>query len=77
MYSFWEQFYLFPFYSVFGYLAWYYALANMEASKVAVFLNLVPLFAILLSHFILKEKITMFLIMGAILIIYGIYLKIG
>ena len=60
--------------SVFAYIAWYDALADAEASKVATFLNLIPLFAMLLSYFILKEKIGMSLLTGAFFIITGIYL---
>lgn len=60
--------------SVFAYIAWYDALADAEASKVAIFLNLIPLFAMLLSYIILKEKMGMSLLAGAFLIITGIYL---
>ena len=60
--------------SVFAYIAWYDALADAEASKVAIFLNLIPLFAMLLSYLILKEKMGMSLLAGAFLIITGIYL---
>jgi len=60
--------------SVFAYIAWYDALADAEASKVATFLNLIPLFAMLLSYFILKEKIGISLLTGAFFIITGIYL---
>ena len=60
--------------SVFGYVAWYMALEKMEASKVAVYLNLIPLFSILLAFFILKEAIAPSIIAGAILIMVGIYL---
>ncbi len=67
-------FYLAVLCSVFGYIAWYYALADAEASKVAIFLNLIPLFAMLLSYFILKEKIGMPILAGAFFIITGIYL---
>lgn len=66
--------YLALFCSVFAYVAWYDALAKMDATKVAIFLNLIPLFAMLLSYLILEEEITIFLMMGAALIIYGIYL---
>ena len=59
--------------SVFGYIGWYYALKKTEASKAAVFLNLIPLFAIIIS-FSLGEKIAGFFLLGAILIIYGVYL---
>jgi drug/metabolite transporter (DMT)-like permease len=67
-------FYLALLCSVFGYVAWYDALAKMDATKVAIFLNLIPLFAMPLSYLILREEITIFLIIGAAFIIYGIYL---
>jgi drug/metabolite transporter (DMT)-like permease len=59
--------------SVFGYIGWYYALEKTDASKSAVYLNFIPLFAIILSFFY-GEKITFFFIIGAILIMYGVYL---
>ncbi|UCD14315.1 MAG: DMT family transporter [Thermoplasmatales archaeon] len=60
--------YLAIFCSVFGYIGWYYALEKTEASKAAVFLNLIPLFAIVMSFF-LGENITGVFILGAMLII--------
>lgn len=66
-------FYLAILCSVFGYVAWYYALSKIEAARAAVFLNLIPLFAISLSFFIGEIPTILFLI-GAILIIYGVYL---
>lgn len=65
--------YLAIFCSVIGYIGWYYALKDTEASKVAVFLNLIPMFAIIMS-FLLGEKISLIFIFGAIFIIYGVYL---
>lgn len=65
--------YLAIFCSVFGYIGWYYAIKEIEASKAAVFLNLIPLFAIIMGIF-LGEKITYFFVLGAIFIIYGVYL---
>jgi drug/metabolite transporter (DMT)-like permease len=59
--------------SIFGYMGWYYALKKIEASKAAVFLNLIPLFAIIMSYF-LGENIAIFFLLGATLIIYGVYL---
>jgi drug/metabolite transporter (DMT)-like permease len=59
--------------SVFGYIGWYYALKSTDASKAAVFLNFIPFFAIFMSFFY-GEEITIFFILGAILIIYGVYL---
>jgi drug/metabolite transporter (DMT)-like permease len=59
--------------SVFGYVAWYYALSKTEAGKTAVFLSLIPLFTITLAFFI-DEIPTILFLAGATLIIYGIYL---
>lgn len=59
--------------SVFGYVAWYYALSRLEAGRAAVFLNLIPLFTIVISFFTGEIPTFIFLI-GAILIIYGVYL---
>ena len=59
--------------SLFGYLGWYYALKHIDASKAAVFLNLIPLFTILMSFF-LGTSLTWFFLLGAALIVYGVYL---
>ena len=59
--------------AVFGYLGWYYSIERIETSKAAVFLTFIPLFAIILSFFY-GEPITIFFIMGAFLIISGVYL---
>ena len=59
--------------SLFGYLGWYYALKHIDASKAAVFLNFIPLFTILMSFF-LGTSLTWFFLLGAALIIYGVYL---
>lgn len=59
--------------SIFGYLGWYYALKHIDASKAAVFLNFIPLFTILMSFF-LGTPLTWFFLLGAILILYGVYL---
>jgi drug/metabolite transporter (DMT)-like permease len=66
-------FYLAILCSIFGYVAWYYALTKIEAGRAAVFLNFIPFFAILFSFFIGEMPTYLFLI-GAILIIYGVYL---
>jgi drug/metabolite transporter (DMT)-like permease len=59
--------------SIFGYLGWYYALKHIDASKAAVFLNFIPLFTIVMSFF-LGSPLTWFFLLGAGLIIYGVYL---
>lgn len=65
--------YLGVFCSIFAYLAWYFALSKTEAGKSAVFLNLIPVFTIIMSFFI-GETPTMLFLVGTILIIYGVYL---
>lgn len=60
--------------SVFGYVAWYDALSRMDATRVAIFLNLIPLFAILIAYVVLHERITVITAMGAALVLYAIYL---
>jgi len=67
-------FYLALLCSVFGYAAWYYALSKTEAGRAAVFLNFIPLFAITLSSFFIREIPSILFLLGAILIIYGVYL---
>jgi drug/metabolite transporter (DMT)-like permease len=59
--------------SIFGYLGWYYALQRIDASKAAVFLNFIPLFTILMS-IMLGQQLTWFFFLGALLIIYGVYI---
>ncbi len=59
--------------SLFGYLGWYYGLKHTDASKAAVFLNFIPLFTILMSFF-LGTNLSWFFLLGAGLIIYGVYL---
>ncbi|MBN2599600.1 MAG: DMT family transporter, partial [Candidatus Thermoplasmatota archaeon] len=59
--------------SLFGYLGWYYGLKHIDASKAAVFLNFIPLFTILMSFF-LGTSLSLLFLLGAGLIIYGVYL---
>jgi len=58
--------------SVFAYLAWFYVLSKNEVGSSAVFLNLIPLFAITLSFFV-GEVLTALFLVGATLIILGIH----
>lgn len=65
--------YLGLFCSVFAYIAWYFALSKSEAAESAVFLNLIPLFTILLSMFIGEFPTPLFLL-GAGFIVGGLLL---
>ncbi|MEF8879952.1 MAG: DMT family transporter [Candidatus Thermoplasmatota archaeon] len=65
--------YLGIFCSIFAYLAWYYALSKTEAGKSAVFLNFIPVFTIILSFFLVDETPTFLFLLGAALVIIGVY----
>jgi len=60
--------------SVIGYLAWYYALREMDATKVAVFIYLIPLITAIIAHIVLNEDVGILTAVGAVLVIFGVYL---
>jgi drug/metabolite transporter (DMT)-like permease len=55
-----------------NYGLWYWALTKTEASKLAVFNNLQPVFTTILSVFILSQGISLFFIFGGVLILSGV-----
>lgn len=73
--SFWEAllFMVVPC-TVFGFVVWFSALEQMPAGRVAGFVYLVPLFAITLGHWLLTEPITATLLLGASILIGGVWL---
>ncbi len=60
--------------SIIGYLLWYHALSRIEASKVAVFSNVQPVFATILSLIFLNYTITPPFVIGSIITICAIYI---
>ena len=60
--------------STLGYLLWYHALSRIETSKVAVFANVQPVFATILSLIFLNYTITPAFVMGSIITIGAIYI---
>jgi drug/metabolite transporter (DMT)-like permease len=60
--------------SILGYLLWYHALSRIEASKVAVFTNIQPVFATILSLIFLNYSITPAFVTGSIITIGAIYI---
>jgi drug/metabolite transporter (DMT)-like permease len=60
--------------SVLGYLTWNWALARVEASKVAVVSNLQPVFAALLAWLFLGEGITPGFVLGSAVVALGVFL---
>lgn len=60
--------------SVICYLIYYYALAHMEASRLAAFSYLQPLLAIVFGIVILHEHVTLALVISALVIFGGVYI---
>ena len=67
-------FYLGFFGSVLGFTWYYQGIQKIGASKASVFINFVPVSAVILAYLILKEKLDLSLITGAIMVISGAYL---
>jgi drug/metabolite transporter (DMT)-like permease len=60
--------------TVFAFLVWFGALEHMPASRVAGFIYLVPMFSVSFSHWLLGEPITPALLVGAAVLIAGVWL---
>lgn len=66
-------FYLGFFGTVLGFFWYYEGIKKIGPMKASVFINFVPISAIILSYFILGEQITPSLFVGAVLVISGVY----
>lgn len=66
--------YMSVFASVLGYLIQMVAIQRIGAPRTAVFINLVPIFTIIQSVTILGESITLIKLIGAAIVISGVYL---
>lgn len=60
--------------TVFAFVIWFRALQRMEASQAASFVYLEPLFGVSFSKLLLDEPITLALLIGAALLVGGVYL---
>lgn len=67
--------YMSIFASVIGYLVQQISIKAIGPSKTMSFINLVPVFSIILSSMILKEDVTLIKIVSVIIIICGVYLN--
>jgi drug/metabolite transporter (DMT)-like permease len=67
-------FYLGFFGSALGFLWYYQGIHRIGASRAAVFINFVPISAIVIAFFVLKEPVDMSLLVGTILVVCGAYL---
>lgn len=66
--------YLAVFATVIGFLWYYEAIRSVGPVKAGLFINFVPVFAVLLAFLILDERITTSLAFGAALVISGVYM---
>ncbi len=57
-----------------AYIAWYDALQALPASQLSAFINIEPLVTTIMAAFLLSEAITLLLIVGAGMILLGVYL---
>jgi drug/metabolite transporter (DMT)-like permease len=60
--------------SVICYLIYFYALARMEASRLAAFSYLQPLLATVFGILILHERVTLALVVSGLVIFGGVYI---
>lgn len=67
-------FYLGFFGTVLGFVWYYQGIQRIGPVRAGLFINFVPVFALLLAFFILKEPVTPSLFIGAILVSSGVYL---
>ncbi len=58
-----------------GYGLYNYGLTKIDASKTAVFIYLIPIFAMILAYFILDEKITLLNIFASLIILIGVFIS--
>jgi drug/metabolite transporter (DMT)-like permease len=66
--------YLGVFGTVIGFIWYYEGIRAIGPSKASLFINFVPVSAVLLAYFLLNEPLTASLLVGTILIVSGVYL---
>jgi O-acetylserine/cysteine efflux transporter len=59
---------------VIGYVIWYASLRRVGSTKTAIYVNFIPIFAVIFASFFLGEKITVRQAFGALIIFLGVYL---
>lgn len=67
-------FYLGFFGTVLGFYWYYQGIQSIGPMKSGVFINFVPVSALILAYFILNEPVTREIILGAVLVVTGVYL---
>ena len=75
MKTFWAMIYLGIFPTGVGFTLWFNALEKLPASKLSIIGYLVPILSLILSVILLGEKINVFILIGFILVVLGLYLS--
>jgi drug/metabolite transporter (DMT)-like permease len=73
-YSWFAIVFLGVFSTVIGYVFWYVGLEIKSTSEVSVYLYAIPVLSTIISYFLFDDKITMFFVLGGILVIVGLVL---
>jgi drug/metabolite transporter (DMT)-like permease len=60
--------------TVLAFILYYQSIKSIGPSKTAIFINLVPIWAMILGTMVLGEKVTLSLILGAGMVIVGVFL---
>jgi drug/metabolite transporter (DMT)-like permease len=63
--------------TILAYGAYNYALSAMDAGKASMYINLIPLFTMLLSWILFKESFTLFQYIAGFVIFFGVGLSQG
>ncbi|QKF83064.1 DMT family transporter [Halarcobacter ebronensis] len=58
-----------------GYGLYNYALTKVEASKAAIFIYLIPVFALVLANLILDEKVSFVELLASFIILFGVFVS--
>jgi drug/metabolite transporter (DMT)-like permease len=73
-YSWFAIVFLGVFSTVIGYVLWYVGLEIKSTSEVSVYLYAIPVLSTIISYFLFDDKITLFFVLGGILVIVGLVL---
>ncbi len=58
-----------------GYGLYNFALTKIDASKASIFINLIPVFTIILAYFILNERLAYVEIIASFMILFGVFIS--
>ena len=72
----WGTAYLALVITVLGYLVWNYALERVPAPRLALFINVQPVVGALLGVWWLREPLTVFIVVGGVLVLVGLHIAV-